>query len=172
LDNVFGLGINFHDNDGQARRQASIIWAAANLDNIWNTPKLLGTVKFMADNKLQYTAKNNMTGLTNITPYDSTATSVERNPEILPTEFSLRQNYPNPFNPSTKIEFSVIKTAPVSLKIYNTLGQLVATLINNEVKDIGFYTVNFNASRLSSGVYIYVLRQDKNVISKKMMLLK
>ena len=172
VDNVFGLGINFHDNDGQARRQASIIWAAVNLDNIWNTPKYLGTVTFKADNKLQYVARNNMTGLTNITPYDSTATSVEKITEILPTEFSLKQNYPNPFNPSTKIEFSVIETSPVSLKIYNTLGQLVATLINNEVKDIGFYTVNFNASRLSSGVYIYVLRQDKNVISKKMILMK
>jgi hypothetical protein len=176
VGNVFGAAINNHDNDGNLSigggRQASITWAAINRDEVWNTPKYLGTVTFNANNKLQFVATNNMTGLTNPTAYDGTITSVEKNPEILPTEFGLKQNYPNPFNPSTKIEFSVIKTAPVSLKIYNTLGQLVATLINNEVKDIGFYTVNFNASRLSSGVYIYVLRQDKNVISKKMMLLK
>jgi len=171
VDNVFGLAINNHDNDGNGR-QASIIWAAINKDAVWNTPKYLGTVKFLADNKLEFVAKNNMTGLTNITNYDGNATNVEKDQKIIPTEFSLSQNYPNPFNPNTRIQFSVIETAPVSLRIYNTLGQVVATLIDNEVKEIGFYNANFNASRLSSGIYVYVLRQGNNVISKKMVLMK
>src|SRR3989304_2448558 len=71
LDSVFGLGINQHDND-KTSRQASITWAAAQLDAIWNTPKFLGTVKFLAGNKLELTAKNNMTGLTNKVPFDGT----------------------------------------------------------------------------------------------------
>jgi len=71
VDSVFGLGINFHDNDATTR-QASVTWAAAMDDAIWSTGKLHGTVKFLANNRLQFIAKNNMTGLTNPAPYDGT----------------------------------------------------------------------------------------------------
>jgi len=60
-NNVFGMAICQHDNDGKARRQASIAWGAVMLDNVWNRPKYHGTVKFLANNKVQFTAKNNMT---------------------------------------------------------------------------------------------------------------
>ena len=73
VDNVFGMAINDHDNDSiPAQRDASIMWAAVMLDHVWDTPKYLGTVKFLEDNKLQFIPTNNMTGVTNPTPYDGT----------------------------------------------------------------------------------------------------
>lgn len=85
--------------------------------------------------------------------------------------FALAQNYPNPFNPSTKIQFSVPTTGNVKLNVYNSLGQEVATLVN-EVKSAGNYTANFNASSLPSGIYMYSLTTNGQTITKKMMLIK
>jgi hypothetical protein len=83
----------------------------------------------------------------------------------------LSQNYPNPFNPSTKINFSIQNAGLVTLKIYNILGQEVATLVNYELK-AGTYSAVFDASRLSSGVYFYTIHAGNFVQAKKMMLLK
>jgi len=88
-----------------------------------------------------------------------------------PMTYSLSQNYPNPFNPSTKINFSIQKAGVVTLKIYNILGQEVATLVNYDLKP-GAYSATFDASRLSSGVYFYTIHSGNFVQSKKMMLLK
>ena len=85
--------------------------------------------------------------------------------------FSLEQNYPNPFNPSTEIKYSVPSASVVSLKIFNLLGQEITTLVNQEQK-AGTYSVNFNASKLSSGMYIYRLQAGENTITKKMTLIK
>jgi len=90
---------------------------------------------------------------------------------INPVEFSLSQNYPNPFNPSTVIKYSVAKAGIVSLKVFNTLGQQVANLVN-EVKAPGNYEVNFNAGNLSSGVYLYEIKAGEFNVTKKMLLLK
>jgi hypothetical protein len=90
----------------------------------------------------------------------------------IPEEFTLHQNYPNPFNPTTNIRFDVSKQSPVTLKIYNVVGQLVATLINNEIFDAGTYTVRWNAADLASGMYIYHLEAEGRTSSMKMMLLK
>jgi hypothetical protein len=87
------------------------------------------------------------------------------------TEYSLNQNYPNPFNPVTRINYQIPKSAKVTLKVYDILGKEVATLVN-DYKEIGKYSVDFNASALSSGVYIYELRANDFVKSGKMMLLK
>jgi len=89
----------------------------------------------------------------------------------LPVGYDLSQNYPNPFNPTTNIKFSIPGSGFVSLKVYNTLGQEVATLLN-EYKNAGTYQVDFNASKLSSGMYTYTLTSGNYRISKKMMLLK
>ncbi|MBN2280164.1 MAG: T9SS type A sorting domain-containing protein [Candidatus Marinimicrobia bacterium] len=91
--------------------------------------------------------------------------------EKLPTEFALHQNYPNPFNPTTSISFDLPKDATVILDIYNLQGQRVAK-IKNEVMPAGYYTVNIDASHLSSGVYIYKIQADNFVSMKKMTLLK
>ncbi|HMQ70204.1 MAG TPA: T9SS type A sorting domain-containing protein [Ignavibacteria bacterium] len=89
----------------------------------------------------------------------------------IPAAFNLRQNYPNPFNPTTTINFDMPKDGFVTLKVYNTSGKEVATLVN-ETKTAGYYTISFNAATLSSGVYYY--RLESNGISKvmKMALIK
>jgi len=94
----------------------------------------------------------------------------EENNEI-PTEFSLKQNYPNPFNPITKIKYSIPKSSQVSLKIFNTLGEELKTLVNEE-KPVGTYEVNWNASNLPSGVYFCRLQAGSFVQTRKMILLK
>jgi hypothetical protein len=83
----------------------------------------------------------------------------------------LQQNYPNPFNPSTVISYSIAKAGNVTLKVYNMLGQEVATLVNG-YQAANSYKVNFNASGLSSGVYMYKLSTGSNEIIKKMVLMK
>ena len=98
-------------------------------------------------------------------------TNINDNVTNQPTEFTLSQNYPNPFNPSTKISFTLKNNSNVTLSIYNIVGEKVATLIN-EYKNAGSFTVNFNASQLSSGVYFYELKADANRLVKKMTLLK
>ncbi len=89
----------------------------------------------------------------------------------IPGEFELSQNYPNPFNPSTKISFALPNDGNVSLKIYDMSGKEAMTLVN-EVKTAGYYSVSFNASSLSSGIYFYTLSADNFTATKKMMLVK
>jgi len=90
---------------------------------------------------------------------------------VNPDKFELSQNYPNPFNPSTKISYSVTQSTNVKLSVYNILGQQVSVLVN-DFRNTGTYEVNFDASNLSSGIYIYRLEAGSTVISKKMTLLK
>lgn len=85
--------------------------------------------------------------------------------------FSLEQNYPNPFNPSTNISFTIASADQVSLTVFNLLGQKVATLINKKM-NAGTHRVSFNASSLSSGVYIYKLDTTQGRLTKKMLLIK
>jgi hypothetical protein len=89
----------------------------------------------------------------------------------LPLEYSLEQNYPNPFNPSTMIRFNLPLSGNVLLKVYDILGNEVATLIN-EHKEPGNYSIEFNASGLSSGIYFYQLVADNFISTKKMILLQ
>lgn len=91
--------------------------------------------------------------------------------DTLPAEFTLRQNYPNPFNPVTVIEFGIPQTTDVSLHVYNLLGQRVATLVN-EQKSTGWHNVRFDASNLSSGMYIYRIQAGEYVETKKLLLIK
>ncbi len=92
--------------------------------------------------------------------------------EVIPEAFYVDQNYPNPFNPSTTIKFGVPQEAQVDMRIYDILGQQVSVLINNEVMRPGVHTVQFNASRLASGTYIYRIKAGDKVFTKKMMLIK
>jgi len=91
--------------------------------------------------------------------------------KTLPQKYFLAQNYPNPFNPSTKIKFGLKDAGVVSLKVYDILGNEVATLIN-EFRAAGVYEVNFNSTHLSSGIYIYKLIANRFVETRKMILEK
>ncbi|MFO7447357.1 MAG: T9SS type A sorting domain-containing protein [Ignavibacteriaceae bacterium] len=103
--------------------------------------------------------------------YKENVTGVDDENGNIPQKFSLNQNYPNPFNPSTTISFDIAEQGNFSLKIYNVLGQELATLVNGEMK-IGSHTVNFDASNLASGLYIYKLSGNNVSLTRKMMLLK
>jgi len=88
-----------------------------------------------------------------------------------PEDYTLFQNYPNPFNPSTTIRYSIIKPDLVQIKIYDILGREVKTLVN-EFKQTGSYEVQFDASGLASGIYLYRIESGNFVETKKMILLK
>jgi hypothetical protein len=88
-----------------------------------------------------------------------------------PREFALGQNHPNPFNPTTKIQFTIVDRQLTIVKVYDVLGREVATLVN-EVKEPGMYTVQWDASGVSSGVYFYRLVSGSFVQTKRMMLLR
>jgi len=99
-------------------------------------------------------------------------TSVERDDSKgTPDGYALQQNYPNPFNPTTSIEFSVLQSGFVTLKVYDLLGKEVATLVN-EPKGVGNYRVAFDARDLPSGTFFYTLRSGSYVEMKKMILMK
>ncbi len=87
-------------------------------------------------------------------------------------KFELKQNYPNPFNPTTTIPFVLDKNAKVSLKVYNMLGQEVATVVNNQMTNAGYHRVEFDASDLSTGMYIYRIKAGNQMKTKRMMLVK
>ena len=88
-----------------------------------------------------------------------------------PDKFELKQNYPNPFNPVTHLEFGISNMGLVSLIVYDISGKEVRTLVN-EIKEAGYYSVKFNGSDLSSGIYFYKLQYAGKEVTKKMLLLK
>jgi hypothetical protein len=114
--------------------------------------------------KLAPRKDDDITGYTSIVGVDDESNSV-------PNNFAVEQNYPNPFNPSTTIMYSIPQEGNVTLKIYNTLGQEVITLVN-EYKSAGRYQISFDASKLTSGVYFYRVNSGNNSLVKKMMLIK
>jgi len=96
--------------------------------------------------------------------------------EITPSEFALEQNYPNPFNPSTSIQYTIGSKQFVQLKVYDVLGNEIATLVNEE-KPAGSYVVEFNVAQdsrpaIASGIYFYKLQAGRFVETKKMILIK
>lgn len=101
-------------------------------------------------------------GIVGVTPVGTT----------IPDAYGLSQNYPNPFNPVTNFTFSIPANASVTLKVYDITGRLIESLLENEMKSPGFYTVSFNASKYSSGIYFYTLTADNFTSTKKMILTK
>ncbi|MBU0475963.1 MAG: T9SS type A sorting domain-containing protein [Bacteroidetes bacterium] len=103
--------------------------------------------------------------------FGGTTTDIEDITTTTPLSYELQQNYPNPFNPSTTINYSIAKDSNVDISVFNILGQKVKNLVNSR-HSAGVYNVKFEASNLSSGVYIYQIKADNILISKKMMLVK
>jgi hypothetical protein len=89
----------------------------------------------------------------------------------IPTSFALEQNYPNPFNPATTIKYALPARSRVTLAVFNTLGQQVATLVEGEMEG-GHHEVTFDASSLASGVYLYRLTAGDYVQARRLVLLR
>ena len=90
---------------------------------------------------------------------------------IIPEKYDLSQNYPNPFNPVTKINFSILKSGFVTLKVYDITGREIKVLVN-EMKQSGYYTVDFNGAGFASGVYFYRIQSSDFTSVKRMVLIK
>ena len=100
-----------------------------------------------------------------------TDVDIEENTNNVPNDFFLEQNYPNPFNPSTKIKFDLPEESEVKIRVYDMLGREVSTLLEG-VKAAGRYTVDFDGTQLSSGVYVYIMNANNRVFTRKMILLR
>jgi len=141
-----------HDHDNTGAMEGNLCTSYLNNDNAWQTP----TVWFE----------------TWIGDTTNTVTSVETMGAGSPVrEFTLNQNYPNPFNPVTTIKYTVPSTANVKLSIYNTMGQEVMTLVDEQM-NAGTYDVTFDAASFSSGVYFYRLKAGDFTQIKKMIFMK
>jgi photosystem II stability/assembly factor-like uncharacterized protein len=101
----------------------------------------------------------------------TTPVSIEPSNQYLPETYSLSQNYPNPFNPSTTIEFSLPQTSHVTLRVYNMVGEEVATLVSGELP-VGTHATQWNATDVASGIYFYRLHAGDFIDTKKLLLLK
>ena len=123
------------------------------------------------NNAADYALTGGAAVFTNNAGESSTVVSVEAIGGEVPMEYALQQNYPNPFNPSTIIEFSVPRSNYVTLKVYDTLGEEVATLLSENMT-AERYKVKWSASRFASGVYFYLLQAGEFVQTKKLLLLK
>jgi hypothetical protein len=129
------------------------------------TPTAVGTYSdtlYLRNNSATPLVKIRLSG-------NGTLTGVEKLGIEIPTVFSISQNYPNPFNPSTIISYAVPRSANVSLRVFNTLGQEVASLVN-ELKEAGYHRVTWNAN-VPSGIYFYRLQAGEFTETKKMILL-
>jgi hypothetical protein len=128
------------------------------------------------DGQLDYSSIANGNSYSNVTLWsntwigDSWTTGVKDSKQKVST-YKLAQNYPNPFNPTTKIQYSIMKAGMVTLNVYDILGRKVATLVNENQSE-GTHTVNFDASKLTSGVYFYRIESGSFMNIKKMMLVK
>jgi DNA-binding beta-propeller fold protein YncE len=125
---------------------------------------------------LGYNSRDNILGVTNydgnrIDLIDLETTDVEYEKSSIPGGFQLEQNYPNPFNPTTTIDYSVPSRSFVTLKVYDVLGNEIATLVS-EVKSTGSYTTEYSAINLTSGIYFYQMKAGTYIATNKMLLLK
>jgi hypothetical protein len=102
---------------------------------------------------------------------EATITSIDARIAYTPAAYTLSQNFPNPFNPTTTIRYGVPVRTHLTLTVFNTLGQKVAELVNGEV-EAGYHDVQFDASKLASGVYFYQLKAGNRVQARKLLLIR
>jgi hypothetical protein len=149
-------------------------WALDSLNTGSNdNESSVGTDHFLnlTSDLLSATVRNQWSVMGDHELVDVVVTGVDEISSSVPSVYSLSQNYPNPFNPTTNIRFAVPEAGLVTMKVYNLLGQEVATLLN-EYKNAGTYNVDFNAVNLSSGVYFYQINAGNYSDTKKMILMK
>ncbi len=175
-------GLLWVSNDGRGTAKSNLTWYGYDtetntfVDSFKLAPsatpadELPRALDFSPDGKAAYVGLFG-TAFDRVYKFVQEGTGVELEEGVVVEDYALEQNYPNPFNPSTTISFSIPEAGMVTLKVYDMLGQEVATLVNEELAQ-GQFNVDFNASNLSSGTYIYQLNTQGATIAKKMMLLK
>ena len=165
---TFDITLSYKDTELNGEFESDLnLWRWDGIN--WNGPGLSSDTSTI-NNWLTVTGQTSFSDWIISDADDPIALPVEGNPAIA-DDYELLQNYPNPFNPSTKIKFTIAEFGFVSLKVFDVLGNEVATLVNEE-KSAGRYEVNFNAVGLSSGIYFYKLQAGSFIETKKMVLLK
>jgi photosystem II stability/assembly factor-like uncharacterized protein len=157
-------------NDYSSGNNLALIYRTTDGGNNWVKQNIqffdaLSSISFISDTKGWAVGQ-----LGTIITYDGPV-PVELPNSMVPVKYMLEQNYPNPFNPSTTIEYSIPESGNVKLKVYNSLGEEVATLVN-DYKEAGNYKINFDAADLSCGIYYYRLTSNSFNKIRKMVLLK
>jgi len=172
VGNRYGFAVSIHDND-YFNRTHTIQWAAVLNDNVYNNCSNHGYIELLDGHKIKYVARN-LRDTTHINVHDGMyqpgGSGISQESDVV-NKFDLLQNYPNPFNPSTTISYTVQKPSRVKMCVYDLLGNEVAMLVDGS-KQAGTYTVQFDGSDLSSGIYVYKLQLEDKVITKKMTLIK
>ena len=158
----------------------NLLYISQDLGQTWTTSSVqltdYGVTPSIADGYKGVAVLNNtlfvatQTGIWQI-PISNFVTDVKESKVSLISNYKLNQNFPNPFNPSTTISYQIPNDSYVTLKVYDILGREVASLVNRK-QEAGNYSVNFDASRLSSGVYLYQLSAGSFISTKKLLLLK
>ncbi|MFA4924829.1 MAG: T9SS type A sorting domain-containing protein, partial [Ignavibacteriaceae bacterium] len=128
-------------------------------------------IAFSKDGKTAYIAAFGSSDYSPVQKFTRSGVGVEKLGNTLPTAYLLDQNYPNPFNPETSIRFSIPSESFVTVKVFNTLGEEVTTLVN-EQKTAGVYSVSFKANNITSGIYFYTINANNFTSTKKMILLR
>jgi hypothetical protein len=167
-DKSYSIRLQYADSNGVSTFEHQAIKLEGNSTHLVH----LDTTTVRKDSIVIYIDRGN-TGRTNdslriVNTYTSVGPHLV---DAIPRGFDLAQNYPNPFNPATTIRFSLPHRKYVNLSVYNTLGQLVLTLVNGNF-DAGYHDVKFDASQMASGIYFYRLSAGSFISTKKMVLLK
>ncbi len=145
-------------------------YADLNNNKIYDTPPTDHAWRLELNNA----AGNYITNFTHNTTFSDIQWPVPTNVEnenLIPEKFALNQNYPNPFNPATAISYQLSAKSKVELKVFDILGKEISTLVN-EIQSAGNYKLNFDASNLPSGIYVYQIKTENFIQSKKMILMK
>jgi hypothetical protein len=162
-------GLVYVGNGASDPAQGRFYGLTANLQTMWSAA---ATYNYYSGPAIgQYGILVFSGGGTNITAYNTSLIGLKGNEEHIPNNFSLSQNYPNPFNPVTNIEFAIPKLSFVKLVVYDITGREAAILVNEELK-AGTFKVDWNSSKLTSGIYFYKLSAEDFVETKKMVMIK
>ena len=172
LDSAAAVSVSNFICDNSAGNPAVIQWGVNN-----DVSKILVSFASLNTGTTYSMQLKNLKSINAVSMNDTTITfrtsGVTNVSEIkkLVQSFSLKQNYPNPFNPSTEISFELLQASPISLKIYDVVGNLVNELINSGMS-AGIHKITFNANGLSAGVYYYQLQSGSDMQTRKMILMK
>jgi len=160
------------DNHGTIVQQGPVSWTDLVILNFTSNQMITNTAILWYTNNRYWHVYGSDNATTWVTgSFDEVTYANDSKYQTNPFSYVLTQNFPNPFNPSTTIQFNVPERSLINLTVYNIIGEKVAVLVDGE-KEAGFYSLEFNAAGLPSGIYIYRLQSSEFVQVRKMILLK